>query len=49
MQVKSCDADCVSGSMDLGVVKTSVACCNTDKCNAQDAPGIVLYGPNAIK
>ncbi len=49
MKVKSCAADCISGYMDFGVGKTSLACCNTDKCNAQDAPGIVLYGPNAIK
>ncbi|XP_016424026.1 urokinase plasminogen activator surface receptor-like [Sinocyclocheilus rhinocerous] len=38
MKVKGCAADCMSGSMNIGTGKTSFACCNTDKCNVQDAP-----------
>ncbi|KAF4098868.1 hypothetical protein G5714_020898 [Onychostoma macrolepis] len=34
----SCYTDCVSGSMNFGIVKMSFACCNTDQCNVQDAP-----------
>ncbi len=46
-KIKGCAADCASGSMSIGIAKTSLACCNTDQCNVQDAPGIVLYWPNA--
>jgi len=28
--------------MNLGVLKMSSLCCDTDLCNAKDAPGIVL-------
>ncbi|KAF4098874.1 hypothetical protein G5714_020904 [Onychostoma macrolepis] len=38
VKIKACAADCVSGSMNLGIAKTSFACCNTDRCNLQDAP-----------
>uniref|UniRef100_A0A8C2HA06 Snake toxin/toxin-like domain-containing protein n=1 Tax=Cyprinus carpio TaxID=7962 RepID=A0A8C2HA06_CYPCA len=38
VKVKDCAADCVSGSMNIGIVKTSLVCCNTDQCNVQDAP-----------
>ncbi|XP_026052896.1 urokinase plasminogen activator surface receptor-like [Carassius auratus] len=38
VKAKDCIADCVSGSMNIGVGKTSFACCNTDRCNFQDAP-----------
>ncbi|XP_058613291.1 phospholipase A2 inhibitor NAI-like isoform X1 [Onychostoma macrolepis] len=37
-KVKACAADCVSGSMNIGIVKTSSVCCDTDRCNIQDAP-----------
>ncbi len=47
VKIKDCIADCVSGSMNLGIAKTSLACCGTDRCNVQDAPGIVLYWTNA--
>ncbi|RXN31018.1 urokinase plasminogen activator surface receptor-like protein [Labeo rohita] len=38
MKAKDCAADCASGSMNLGILKNSFACCNTDQCNVQDAP-----------
>ncbi|XP_050958159.1 urokinase plasminogen activator surface receptor-like [Labeo rohita] len=38
IKVKDCFADCANGSINLGIVKSSVACCNTDRCNVQDAP-----------
>ncbi|XP_016382025.1 prostate stem cell antigen-like [Sinocyclocheilus rhinocerous] len=38
VKVKDCAADCASGSMNIGIGKTSLACCNTDQCNVQDAP-----------
>uniref|UniRef100_A0A673FRW7 Uncharacterized protein n=1 Tax=Sinocyclocheilus rhinocerous TaxID=307959 RepID=A0A673FRW7_9TELE len=41
-KMKGCAADCASGSMNLGIVRTSSVCCNTDRCNVQDAPGIIL-------
>ncbi|XP_050958160.1 urokinase plasminogen activator surface receptor-like [Labeo rohita] len=37
-KVKDCAADCASGSINLGIGKNSLACCNTDQCNVQDAP-----------
>ncbi|XP_073681317.1 urokinase plasminogen activator surface receptor-like [Garra rufa] len=37
-KVKDCAADCVSGSMNFGILKNSIACCNTDQCNILDAP-----------
>uniref|UniRef100_A0A8C1KXS0 Uncharacterized protein n=1 Tax=Cyprinus carpio TaxID=7962 RepID=A0A8C1KXS0_CYPCA len=40
LKVKDCVADCASGSMNLGIVKRSSVCCNTDQCNVRDAPGI---------
>uniref|UniRef100_A0A8C2JVP2 UPAR/Ly6 domain-containing protein n=1 Tax=Cyprinus carpio TaxID=7962 RepID=A0A8C2JVP2_CYPCA len=38
LKIKGCADDCVRGSMDIGIVKISSECCNTDKCNVQDAP-----------
>uniref|UniRef100_A0A8C1KXE2 UPAR/Ly6 domain-containing protein n=1 Tax=Cyprinus carpio TaxID=7962 RepID=A0A8C1KXE2_CYPCA len=38
VKVKDCVADCASGSMNLGIVKRSSVCCNTDQCNVRDAP-----------
>ncbi len=45
MKIKSkdCVADCASGSISQSTTKRSSVCCDTDNCNAQDAPGIVLY------
>ncbi|XP_016382026.1 urokinase plasminogen activator surface receptor-like [Sinocyclocheilus rhinocerous] len=37
-KIKECSPDCVSGSINLGYSKSSLACCNTDQCNIQDAP-----------
>ncbi|KAK2872355.1 hypothetical protein QQF64_018048 [Cirrhinus molitorella] len=37
-KIKECAADCASGSMNIGPGKISFACCNTDRCNVQDAP-----------
>ncbi|KAF4098901.1 urokinase plasminogen activator surface receptor-like [Onychostoma macrolepis] len=38
VKLKDCVADCANGSMNLGIAKTSLVCCNTDRCNLQDAP-----------
>ncbi|KAK2872356.1 hypothetical protein QQF64_018046 [Cirrhinus molitorella] len=38
VKTKLCAADCASGSMNLGMGRTSFLCCNTDRCNIQDAP-----------
>ncbi|XP_016397543.1 urokinase plasminogen activator surface receptor-like [Sinocyclocheilus rhinocerous] len=35
---KDCVADCANGSMSQSTTKHSSVCCNTDQCNAQDAP-----------
>ncbi|XP_067232174.1 urokinase plasminogen activator surface receptor-like [Chanodichthys erythropterus] len=42
--IKNCAAACVSGSMNIGISKTSTSCCSSDLCNAQDAPEPVLNG-----
>ncbi len=47
VKIKDCAADCANGSMSYGIIKTSSVCCNTDRCNILDAPGIVLYSINA--
>lgn len=47
VKIKDCVPECAAGSMNMGLAKTSLACCNTDQCNLQDAPGIVLYRPYA--
>uniref|UniRef100_A0A672KAJ3 Urokinase plasminogen activator surface receptor-like n=1 Tax=Sinocyclocheilus grahami TaxID=75366 RepID=A0A672KAJ3_SINGR len=46
LKAKDCAVDCVSGSMNLGTAKTSLACCNTDRCNVQDAPDPSTSAPN---
>ncbi|XP_016118667.1 urokinase plasminogen activator surface receptor-like [Sinocyclocheilus grahami] len=46
VKAKDCAVDCVSGSMNLGTAKTSLACCNTDRCNVQDAPDPSTSAPN---
>ncbi|XP_073681090.1 urokinase plasminogen activator surface receptor-like [Garra rufa] len=38
IKVKDCAAVCASGSLNLGILKKSSVCCNTDQCNTQDAP-----------
>ncbi|KAK2872331.1 hypothetical protein QQF64_018079 [Cirrhinus molitorella] len=38
IKVQDCAAVCASESMNLGIIKTSSVCCNTDRCNTQDAP-----------
>ncbi|ROL50089.1 Urokinase plasminogen activator surface receptor [Anabarilius grahami] len=35
---KDCALACQSGSLNLGYLKTTTSCCNTDECNLQDAP-----------
>uniref|UniRef100_A0A8C1TUM4 Uncharacterized protein n=1 Tax=Cyprinus carpio TaxID=7962 RepID=A0A8C1TUM4_CYPCA len=48
LKIKDCAADCASGSMNLGIVKRSSVCCNTDRCNVRDAPGIVFGGQSMV-
>ncbi|XP_052392962.1 urokinase plasminogen activator surface receptor isoform X1 [Carassius gibelio] len=38
VKIKDCVPECAAGSMNMGLAKTSLACCNTDQCNLQDAP-----------
>ncbi|XP_043090244.1 urokinase plasminogen activator surface receptor-like [Puntigrus tetrazona] len=38
VKVKDCTPECATGSMNLGIAKTSLACCTSDNCNIQDAP-----------
>ncbi|XP_051733852.1 phospholipase A2 inhibitor and Ly6/PLAUR domain-containing protein-like [Ctenopharyngodon idella] len=38
VKAKDCAPACQSGSLNLGFVKTNISCCDTDKCNLQDAP-----------
>ncbi|XP_016404063.1 urokinase plasminogen activator surface receptor-like isoform X1 [Sinocyclocheilus rhinocerous] len=38
VKAKDCAVDCASGSMNLGIIKRSSVCCNTDRCNIRDAP-----------
>ncbi|XP_043085790.1 phospholipase A2 inhibitor and Ly6/PLAUR domain-containing protein-like [Puntigrus tetrazona] len=45
---KNCTADCKSGSMNLGFIKTSSSCCNTDLCNQID-PDPNINIPNGNK
>uniref|UniRef100_A0A8C1CGB4 Snake toxin/toxin-like domain-containing protein n=1 Tax=Cyprinus carpio carpio TaxID=630221 RepID=A0A8C1CGB4_CYPCA len=46
VSIKSCTVDCQNGSMNFGVVKTSYSCCDTDLCNAKDAPDLSAIVPN---
>uniref|UniRef100_A0A8C1PYD7 UPAR/Ly6 domain-containing protein n=1 Tax=Cyprinus carpio TaxID=7962 RepID=A0A8C1PYD7_CYPCA len=48
-KMKDCAADCTSGSMNLGTVRTSAVCCNTEQCNVQDAPDPSTNTPNGMK
>ncbi|XP_051959773.1 urokinase plasminogen activator surface receptor-like isoform X2 [Xyrauchen texanus] len=40
MKIKTCAQpnDCQTGNMNLGNIKISSSCCNTDSCNDKDAP-----------
>ncbi|ROL43675.1 phospholipase A2 inhibitor and Ly6/PLAUR domain-containing protein [Anabarilius grahami] len=46
---KGCEADCQSGSTNIGYSKMTLSCCNTDLCNAQDAPDPNTNVPNGKK
>ncbi|XP_067280289.1 uncharacterized protein [Pseudorasbora parva] len=46
VKVKGCAVDCQSGSMNLGVVKTSSSCCDSYFCNINDAPDPRNMVPN---
>ncbi|XP_052443432.1 urokinase plasminogen activator surface receptor [Carassius gibelio] len=38
MKIKGCSLGCKSGSMNLGILKSSYSCCGTSFCNAKDSP-----------
>ncbi|XP_048053999.1 phospholipase A2 inhibitor NAI-like [Megalobrama amblycephala] len=38
VKVKDCAPACQSGSLNIGTLKMTISCCNTDQCNLQDAP-----------
>jgi len=40
--IKDCAVACISQSFNFGYVRMTTSCCNTDRCNLQDVPGIVL-------
>ncbi|KAK7143120.1 hypothetical protein R3I93_014324 [Phoxinus phoxinus] len=44
VKIKDCAVACQSGSINFGIVKMTSSCCNTNKCNAQDAPEPVSNG-----
>ncbi|KAI2651597.1 Prostate stem cell antigen [Labeo rohita] len=46
---KGCSADCPSGSLNYGIMRTVVACCETDLCNAQNTPGTSGDQPRVLK
>ncbi|XP_066527006.1 urokinase plasminogen activator surface receptor-like [Hoplias malabaricus] len=41
-------AECVSGSLNLGTMKTTIntQCCSTDLCNSQNPPALPFKSPN---
>ncbi|XP_059381481.1 fap1 adhesin-like isoform X2 [Carassius carassius] len=43
MKIKGCSLGCESGSMNLGILKSSYSCCSTSFCNAKYSPD-----PNTI-
>ncbi|XP_067232250.1 uncharacterized protein [Chanodichthys erythropterus] len=38
VKIKDCVPACLSGSMNFGIIKVTISCCNSDQCNLQDAP-----------
>ncbi|XP_067279430.1 urokinase plasminogen activator surface receptor-like [Pseudorasbora parva] len=38
VQTKDCAVACQSVSLNIGLMRMTTSCCNTDQCNAQDAP-----------
>ncbi|TRY94978.1 hypothetical protein DNTS_004654 [Danionella cerebrum] len=46
MNVKDCSSDCANGSINFGTLQMTVTCCNTDQCNAKDAPDYSSAAPN---
>ncbi|XP_076874808.1 urokinase plasminogen activator surface receptor-like isoform X5 [Brachyhypopomus gauderio] len=48
LELKSCvaPAECVNGSLNLGLVKIVTNCCNTDLCNNQTVAGQPEQPPN---
>uniref|UniRef100_A0A672PPE0 Snake toxin/toxin-like domain-containing protein n=1 Tax=Sinocyclocheilus grahami TaxID=75366 RepID=A0A672PPE0_SINGR len=49
VKLKHCVSDCVNGSMNVGIVRTSSVCCDTDLCNVHDAPDPNSLAPNGKK
>ncbi|XP_052392977.1 urokinase plasminogen activator surface receptor isoform X15 [Carassius gibelio] len=43
---KDCTVDCQNGSMNLGMIKASYSCCDTDLCNSKDAPDLSSIVPS---
>ncbi|XP_043090157.1 urokinase plasminogen activator surface receptor-like [Puntigrus tetrazona] len=46
VSIKNCAIACENGSMNLGVLKTSYSCCDTDLCNAKDDTDVSSIVPN---
>ncbi|XP_048036358.1 urokinase plasminogen activator surface receptor-like [Megalobrama amblycephala] len=38
VKVKDCAPACQSGSLNIGSIKATISCCNSDECNLEDAP-----------
>ncbi|XP_043090245.1 urokinase plasminogen activator surface receptor-like [Puntigrus tetrazona] len=49
MKLKQCVGDCVNGSMNVGILRTSSVCCDTDLCNFHDSPDPNSLPPNGKK
>uniref|UniRef100_A0A671QGB3 Snake toxin/toxin-like domain-containing protein n=1 Tax=Sinocyclocheilus anshuiensis TaxID=1608454 RepID=A0A671QGB3_9TELE len=49
VKLKHCVSDCVNGSMNVSIVRTSSVCCDTDLCNVHDAPDPNSLAPNGKK
>ncbi|XP_077093878.1 uncharacterized protein LOC143745962 isoform X2 [Siphateles boraxobius] len=41
-----CSNNCQKGSMNFGLTKSSISCCDTNFCNAEDAPDPRFKAPN---
>ncbi|XDV38255.1 hypothetical protein PO909_007702 [Leuciscus waleckii] len=44
VKAKDCAVTCQSWSMNFGFARTTSSCCDTNKCNAQDAPDPIPNG-----